>query len=206
NGWLAARSYLTARDPNGPKNLANVDWARTRAYAVGLNSLYLNLAGREGQGSLPPAEAPSLAAALQSELGAWRGPDGRAVVQRVYTRAEALEGPLATYGPDLLVGYSPGYRASAETGLGEWAEPLIAANSDHWGADHCIDPPAVPGVLFASQGLSGLPHPTYRDIPALALDRPIDPGRAAPPPPPAGQLRPEDQDAVAERLKSLGYL
>lgn len=207
NGWLEAHGYLIRKNPQGSRSLANIDWARSRAYAIGLNSIYLNLSGREGQGCVAPGEAESLAERLRFELSAWRGPDGAPVVQRVYTRAEALDGPLAAHGPDLLIGYSPGYRASAETGVGEWSERAIEPNRDHWGADHCIDPLAVPGVLFANQGLDNLPHPSYRDIPALALDRPIDPQQAPPPPPDAGTPdHAEDPEAVAERLKSLGYL
>ena len=38
----------------------DVDWSRTRAYGLGFNGLYLNLAGREGQGIVQPGEADEL--------------------------------------------------------------------------------------------------------------------------------------------------
>lgn len=204
NRWLEERGYLRPANPGAERDLRNVDWSATRAYAIGLNSLYLNLEGREGQGSVSPAERDSLLHKLREELAAWQGPDGGAVMQRVYLQEEAFAGRLSAYSPDLVLGYRPGYRASAQTGLGEWAGEAIEPNRDHWGADHCIDPQAVPGVLFANQDLSNFPHPSYRDIPALALGKHIDPGRLSPPP--STSIRPEDQEAVEERLKSLGYL
>jgi hypothetical protein len=101
-----------------------------------------------------------------------------------------------------VLGFSPGYRASAETGLGKWEEAGVEPNHDHWGADHCVDPQAVPGVLFCNQGLTGFPHPSYRDFPALAIGTTLDSDSSVPPP----AFSEEDQDVVEERLRSLGYL
>ncbi|MEW5870864.1 MAG: alkaline phosphatase family protein [Chloroflexota bacterium] len=204
NRWLAEHGWLTAQSPNGKGGLDDVDWSRSQAYAVGLNSLYLNLAGREGQGSVPAEQAPGLVDPIRQALLDWRGPDGRPVVQRALRREEAFSGPLSAYGPDILLGYSPGYRASSETGLGRWAETTIEANHDHWGADHCIDSQAVPGVIFGSQGLHGLSAPSFRHIPALATGKELEQGSTAPPPP--GALSGEDKKVLEERLKGLGYL
>jgi hypothetical protein len=89
-----------------------------------------------------------------------------------------------------LVGYTPGYRASAETGLGAWKTESLETNRDHWGADHCFDPASVPGVLFYNQDLANYPSPSYRDIPALAVDAAPDARGATPPP----SLSAEDQE------------
>jgi len=120
----------------------------------------------------------------------------------VSSNAEALTGPLAKYGPDLIVGYAPGFRASPQTGLGEWEKKSMEVNQDHWGADHCIDPEIVPGVLFSNQGLGNFPQPSYRDFPVLATGEEVDGGVSAPPP----SISDEDQEMLEERLKSLGYL
>src|SRR6185503_20919742 len=48
NRWLLENGYLFTQ--NEGIDLSGVDWSKTVAYAVGLNSLYLNIAGREGQG------------------------------------------------------------------------------------------------------------------------------------------------------------
>ena len=50
------------------------------------------------------------------------------------------------YRPDLIVGYAAGYRAA-------WDDkgPSIAANTDAWIGDHCVDAALVPGVLFGTR-------------------------------------------------------
>jgi hypothetical protein len=202
NRWLAERGYLVSRENGGLASLQGADWAQSQAYAIGLNSVYLNQKGREGQGCVEVEERPALLEGLKDQLLAWRGPDGRPVVQQALRQDEAFEGPLASYGPDLVVGYAPGYRASAETGLGEWKASAIEANTDHWASDHCIAPAAVPGVLFADKGLSEFPRPSYRDFPLLAIGA-LPEQRDAPPP---TALSNEDEEAVQKRLRSLGYL
>jgi predicted AlkP superfamily phosphohydrolase/phosphomutase len=204
NRWLVDHGYLATSTKGPAGNLRAVDWSRSQAYALGLNSLYLNLAGREGHGSVTAAEKEDLSRRLREELLAWRGPDGREVALKVHPQNEALEGPLAGYGPDLLVGYNSGYRASAETGLGEWSVEQIEANRDHWGADHCIEPELVPGVLFSNTGLRNYPSPSYREFPSLAIDMQLEQADRRPAQPTYN--RQEDQSVVEERLRDLGYL
>ena len=53
NSWLREHGLLTLRadaEPGGGNLFRGVDWSRTRAYALGLGGIYLNLEGREGQG------------------------------------------------------------------------------------------------------------------------------------------------------------
>lgn len=204
NRWLADSGFLSTNDHHSAGGLEDVDWQNSQAYAVGLNSIYVNLAGREGQGSAPAEQYPQIVARLRDQLLQWKGPDGQPIARRVLLRDEVFSGPLKDYGPDLLVGYTPGYRASAETGLGKWKDDCIETNHDHWEADHCIDSLAVPGVFFSSHGLEGLAHPSYRDIPLLAVGRALEQSHVEPPPtPPSGG---EDKDVVEQRLKDLGYL
>jgi hypothetical protein len=102
----------------------------------------------------------------------------------------------------MVIGYSSGYRASSETGLGKWTKARIERNHDHWGADHCIDSRLVPGVLFANKDISTYPSPSYRDIPALTIDAELDqPGM-----PPSSPFSDEDQEIIEGRLQGLGYL
>jgi predicted AlkP superfamily phosphohydrolase/phosphomutase len=202
NRWLVKHGYLATNGNSESGSLQDVDWARSQAYAVGLNSIYVNLEGREGKGAVQAGQYEPLVNKLCDELLEWQGPDGRPVLQRALDQDEVFEGPLARYGPDIVLDFSPGYRASAETGLGKWEEAGVEPNHDHWGADHCVDPQAVPGVLFCNQGLTGFPHPSYRDFPALAIGTTLDSDSSAPPP----AFSEEDQDVVEERLRSLGYL
>ena len=59
NTWLKDNGYVVFKDPNrrdDPGLYQNVDWSKTKAYAMGLNGLYLNLRGRERQGLVDPAD------------------------------------------------------------------------------------------------------------------------------------------------------
>lgn len=200
NRWLADNKYLCMK--NGGGDLSGVDWSATRAYAVGLNSIYLNVSGREGQGSVRPEEIESLLAELQTRLLDWMDADDSRVVQKVRLKHETFHGPFTRFGPDLVVGYAPGHRASAETGLGRIPDMAIETNTDHWGADHCMDADAVPGVIFADRDLSDFGSLSYRDIPFLAIGKHLDQSHIKPPSQAAG----EGQKDVEERLKGLGYL
>jgi predicted AlkP superfamily phosphohydrolase/phosphomutase len=204
NRWLVENHYLALQNGGQVNDLSGADWSRSQAYAIGLNSLYVNLKDREGQGIVAPDEVESLRDQLRRDLLNWKGPDGRPVIQEVYLREDAFHGPLLPYAPDLLVGYSAGYRASAETGLGKWEQASLVSNTDHWHSDHCIDPQAVPGVLFANTSLMDYPQPSFRDIPSLAIGMDLDQSGASPRLPQRGED--EDQKTIEERLKGLGYL
>jgi predicted AlkP superfamily phosphohydrolase/phosphomutase len=205
NRWLEENGYLLTRpeaDPAGKRSLAQVDWTKSKAYAAGLNSLYLNLAGREGRGCVQPNEKENLLQEIRQGLLSWRGPDGRGVFHAVKPSREVYQGPFSPYAPDLILGYAEGYRASADTGLGKWALSALESNSDHWGADHCIDADLVPGVIFSNLGLDGAAHISYRDFPQLAVGMTPQEGKA----PPQPGLSSEGQAEIEERLKGLGYL
>jgi hypothetical protein len=202
NQWLVEKGYLIPKEPFEKGYFQAVDWTRTQAYGLGLNSLYLNLTGREGKGIVQKDGIEPLLKRLREDLLAWIGTDGQPVIKNVAYRHEAFNGPFVEYGPDLILGYSPGYRASAQTGLGGWEKTTIEPNRDHWGADHCIDFNSVPGGLFSNQGLQNYPSPSFRDFPRLAIQEDLEGGGKYTPP----SLSEEEQETLEERLKSLGYL
>jgi predicted AlkP superfamily phosphohydrolase/phosphomutase len=136
NTWLRGQGFQA------------VDWKNTRAYAIGLNALYINLAGREKNGTVQPSEREALLAELTRRLREFRDPDtGSLVVADVATVA----GSTSRFAPDLIVGYAPGYRASWETALGAAPSGTVRINDDAWIADHCIAASAVPGVLLGNR-------------------------------------------------------
>jgi len=202
NHWLVGNGYMSLANQTEAAELKDVQWESTKAYALGLNSVYLNVANREGKGTVVPEQIEPLLDELKSRLLEWRTEDGRQIISRVLLKHEAFSGPYARFGPDLVMGYAPGFRASSETGLGKSAGTSLEPNHDHWGADHCIDSTKVPGVLFANRDVKNMPGLSFRDIPLLALGKHLDQSYIKPPSEAAGT----GQKDLEERLKGLGYL
>lgn len=153
NRWLVQQGYMTLKPgANAEAPLFEaVDWSQTRAYALGLNGLFLNRQGREPQGIVAEADAAALKTELRSGLLALRDPDADvALVQEVYDAEAIYAAAHRAEAPDLQVGYAPGYRASWQTSLGATPASLVEDNRQFWSGDHCIAPEAVPGVLFTS--------------------------------------------------------
>ncbi len=153
NRWLIEQGYLNLK-PGARESavaFADVDWRRTRAYAVGLNGIFFNLKGREAQGIVGAGDAAALKQEIRSRLSLLRDPEtGGAVISEVFDAGDIYQGKLTADAPDLVIGYSAGFRASWQTVLGAAPRPLIEINGDKWSGDHCIAPAAVPGVLFTS--------------------------------------------------------
>ena len=168
NRWLEQQGYLRLTDSfnrNKYEWLQGIDWSATRAFAIGLNSLYLNVRGREKHGIVSPKQRAALAQKLAQELSGWVDEDtGQKVITQVSLREQAYHGPFVDAAPDIIVGYAPGYRASWDTTTGKVPAALIEPNIDEWSGDHCIDSRAVPGVLLSNRPLrarsGGLPDLT----------------------------------------------
>jgi predicted AlkP superfamily phosphohydrolase/phosphomutase len=200
NRWLLENGYLHLKEDGS--DLSGVDWSKTAAYAIGLNSIYLNVEGREGQGIVSAGEVENLLSVIRSKLLDWKDDDRTPIVQKIRLKHETFSGPYTRFGPDLVVGYASGYRASAETGLGKIPAPCLELNTDHWGADHCMDSDIVPGVIFANRDLRDFGAISFRDIPFLAIGKHLDPSSIKPPSATTGR----GQKDLEERLKGLGYL
>ena len=171
NTWLSQNGYLVGRWPwsQVADIFANADWARTTAYGLGFNALYLNLRGREVAGSVPPAERSGLLRRLADDLLRTRDPEsGELVIRSVYLADEVYSHNLPDRAPDLVIGYSRGYRCSDDSVLGEVSPSLLDDNNDRWSGDHCIDRSLVPGVLFANKAI-GAPAPGLPDVAAAVL-------------------------------------
>jgi len=170
NTWLLREGYLWLTVPSSAGSgelFAQVDWSRTRAYALGLNSIYINQKGRERGGIVAAGEeARLLRGEIADRLLRFRDPDnGKAVVLSVAS-AGSDQSPHA---PDLMAGYAPGYRASWETALGAVPVTLIEDNADEWRGDHCIDPGSVPGVLLSNRG-TAVADPRLEDLTVTILE------------------------------------
>ncbi len=161
NTWLHRNGYLALRNGEEPITgkgdlLKRVDWARTRAYAVGMAGLYLNLAGREAEGTVSPSDAGALAEEIASRLRRLRDPDRRGPpIRTVAHREEVYRGPRLQEAPDLLVGYAAGYRVASSAAMGGVGTEIVTDNCRPWSGDHVMDPSLVPGILFMNTPFRG---------------------------------------------------
>ena len=172
NAWLRESGYLVLKsDASNDGYLRNVDWEKTRAYTFGLSGIYLNRKGREAGGIVDEAEAPNLRSELLSRLRGLRDPGrGRVAVREVYDASAVYRGPYADNGPDLIIGYERGYRASWDAAIGRAGGEVFADNPKHWSGDHCVDYQLVPGVLFCNRKMVFDETPRLIDIAPTVLE------------------------------------
>jgi predicted AlkP superfamily phosphohydrolase/phosphomutase len=171
NAWLKEKGYLVTQ-PADPKreHFKEIDFSQTRAYAFGLNGLYLNLAGRERDGIVPTTERARLMAEISQALRSAIDPTtGRPAVAHVYVNEETYaDGGQRAIGPDMIVGYTKGTRGSDDAALGGVEGAVLSDNEKPWSGDHCMDMPDVPGILATSRGLRR-PVTRLKDLAAAIL-------------------------------------
>lgn len=161
NTWLHDQGLLAYHSGIRPGADAGdffhgVDWSRTKAYALGLGGIYLNLKGREEKGIVEASEAESLKSAIADGLTNLTDLAlGKAAISSVATREQIYSGAYAHESPDLLVNFAEGYRVSWGTALGGAPEGYFEDNVKRWCGDHIIDPCLVPGVLFMNREFNG---------------------------------------------------
>ncbi len=178
NRWLAENGYLRVEEGDGPA-LSNADWARSKAYGMGFNGLYVNEVGREAEGSVSPGPASEkLVDELQARLAEARDPDtGERVFAQIHRSADYLDRPPKGIAPDLILGYARGYRGSWESAIGEMAEAVCSDNMDKWSGDHCMDQSVVPGTLICNREIEAQ-EPSLMDLaPSLLQHFDIKPPR-----------------------------
>lgn len=124
---VTSATFLSYRD---------IDWARTRAVAMGyLGQIYLNVQGHRPQGVIPPTEYGRERERLRELLMELRDPrSGHQVVEQVVTRDEIYSGSELTNAPDLLIHLRDGY--SGDSGFAGGGRLVTDApanhSSDHW--------------------------------------------------------------------------
>lgn len=157
NCWLWEQGLLALRDgkrpeAGAPDMLRGIDWSRTRAYALGLGGIHVNLRGREGEGTVAPEEAEALKASIAEALPKLVDPArGVAAVRRAESREALYHGPHVAEAPDLVVCFNNGYRVSWATAIGGIGASTLEDNTKAWSGDHIIAPELVPGVLLMNR-------------------------------------------------------
>lgn len=153
NGYIHLRPGKTNRDV---KYLRGIDWSRTRAYAFGINSLYINLAGRERRGIVRKgAEQEELLQELVTKLEAVvDDATGQAVIKYAYRTDEIYHGPERETGPDMMIGYHRTFRGSNDSALGGIPDEIIEDNLLKWSGDHLIAADEVPGIIVTNRRIT----------------------------------------------------
>jgi predicted AlkP superfamily phosphohydrolase/phosphomutase len=169
NTWLVQEGFMAIQGQQpGEKTLQdlfggsgtfweNVDWSRTKAYAMGLGQIYINLKGREGRGIVSPSESAAVQDALVGQLLTMQDPkSGARMVDAVYKRDDIYRGPFLKNASELQVGLADGYRVSWQSTLGGSPPGLVYPNMKKWSGDHgSYDYKQTSGVLISSRPLSG---------------------------------------------------
>jgi predicted AlkP superfamily phosphohydrolase/phosphomutase len=171
NVWLEQNGYLTLLpDGRDKKYLAGVDWSKTRAFALGLAGIWLNVKGREAQGIVDPKDAEALRDELTAKLTGLRDEEKNEVaISRAFNAHKIYNGPYAADAPDLIIGYNRGYRVSWEAAIGQPTDRVFHDNEKAWSGDHCIDPKLIPGVMFCNRKITA-ENPRLMDIGPTVLD------------------------------------
>ncbi len=107
---LAQRLFRHARaaaaELESRARFGGFDWSRTLAFSEEANTnpgVWINLAGREAEGCVPPAEYETVRDRVIEALMDWRLPSGDPVVARALRREEVHHGPYADRAPDIVV-------------------------------------------------------------------------------------------------------
>ncbi len=201
NTWLLEKGYLVLKE-NAERELPRdhadfrktylpmvVDWTKTRAYGMGFNGLYLNLAGRElddpatedvdESGIVKPgAEADALLAELKRELEAVVDPkNGEQVVLRADLATEIYEGSRVPEAPDILVGYNYAYGNSDASSEGRVPNQILKDNlGGTFNGSHLMAPDVVGGILISNRPVRQGSH-ALEDLTVEILHRyDVEPG------------------------------
>ena len=185
NTWLVENGYMTLKNPGAEQKtmkldqlfgqgsfFPNVDWTRTKAYALGLGQIYLNLRGREKSGILDPGpDTDRLLEEIRQKLLAFQDPDThQPVIEHVYLGKEIFHGAYMSEAPEIQIDFRDGYRTSWQTSLGAIPAGIVVANMKKWSGDHCASDPSDTQGIFFSNRLVVTPHPSIVDIAPTALE------------------------------------
>lgn len=235
NEWLKANGSLTlAEQPGGLVGLdqCRVDWSRTKAWGSGgyYARVFMNVAGREPQGVIPPEEYEAERDRLKAALEATTGPDGRPL-GTVALKPQQTYREVNGIAPDLIV-YFGGLRWRSVGTLGYGSFYTFENDTGPDDANHAqhglviIHDPLTPlqgqelhGLQLECIGPSLL-HWLGVEVPATMMGTPIplgvealhahslEGGTAGPATAPGTEpgYTPEEEAAISDHLAALGYL
>ncbi len=139
NAWLQKNGYLRFTG-SGPRSLEAVS-ARTKAFALDPNRIYLNLKRKFPKGTVGYKDRKGLKEEIAAKLAKLEF-EGQKVVRKVFFAEEVYSGPLVSKGPDLIVLSEPGFDIKGSVkhteifgqtnlqGMHTWDDAFLWANQD----------------------------------------------------------------------------
>jgi predicted AlkP superfamily phosphohydrolase/phosphomutase len=147
-----------------------VDWKKTRAYSVGFNALFLNLAGREQNdpatsddesGIVTSEQADALLREIKAKLEACVDPqNSKHPVLRCDLAKDVYSGSRTREAPDMIVGFDSGYGQSDEGAVGRITHDFLVDNDRQgtFNGSHLMAPEIVRGSLLSNRVIADGPH------------------------------------------------
>jgi predicted AlkP superfamily phosphohydrolase/phosphomutase len=217
NEWLVREGLLTLHAlPRAVTPFANlsVDWSRTQAWGEGgyYARVFLNVKGREPDGTIDPADYEKVRDDLAARLEAVPGPDGRPLGTQVFKPQETYR-TVRNVAPDLIVHFGGLYWRS----IGGVGHGALHVRENDTGPDDCNHAQdgcfilAAPGLPLAGpvEGTHLLDMaPTLLelggyDVPPSMQGRSLLGGQ---PLVAASSLPADGEEIVRQRLSGLGYI
>ena len=215
--------------------LGAFDWAQTKAFMGFHSDLWLNLKGREPEGSVSEGEGGALLDEIISTLLELRDPQSaKPVFTAIHRRDEIYSGPAIHLAPDaVLDSWSAGYRVSPRreaNGEVVSAPHRLEGVDESWSSDHRplgvlvaagtniaagrsdelslydVGPTAL--AMLGGSVPKGLDGRVAEELvaPDLFARQPIEYVDVRQATEPAGEYSEEEAAAVAAHLKDLGYI
>jgi predicted AlkP superfamily phosphohydrolase/phosphomutase len=173
NTWLFQNGYHRLQRPWKQQESSffdNTDWSKTRAYGIGLNSLYINESGRERDGIVAPGpDKDNLVREIARKLEALTDPQtGERPILKAFIARETYHGANVAQAPDIVLGFNRGYRISWQSPLGGFPKEVLEDNTQKWSGDHMSAPDVLPGIAFANRKFTA-ETPVLHDLTASVL-------------------------------------
>lgn len=157
NEWLIDNGYLHLKNvvkQVTPFTKLDVDWSKTKAFANGgyYGRLFLNIKGREPEGTVEPDEVELLLSEIKAKLSALKLPDGSAMNNTLYIPHEIYPTGCKNIPPDGILYFHDLYwRSIGSVGHGSWFIKHNDSGPD--GANH-----SQYGVFLCVQKRNGIFH------------------------------------------------
>jgi predicted AlkP superfamily phosphohydrolase/phosphomutase len=224
---LFRRARPTAARLESTIRFGGLDWPRSAAFSEEANTqpgVWVNLRGREAQGSVAPTDYERVREDIIASLLDWKLPGGEAVVARARRREEVYTPPFADRAPDVVfeLGLERGYGLSLVATPAPSAgvtpaslrrlEPHEFGGGRGRGMNGTHRPDGILIVSGEEAEFSARALPRLRDVAPSVLaamgltwsgEDPAD-GRILGSP--LQDYTPEEDARVAARLRALGYL